>query len=316
MNKTKIVVLILISAILAGCRGCGKTPTRKDRMRHDVTTRGIIYVAADESYKYILEEEKFMFEYIYPKSEINILYSDEKTAFERALADSVRLVVASTADNNVMDEYLIKNKIKKRITCVGHDAIVVISNKKNKVKKLGVKHLSAIITGKITRWKQINDSLPNETIRIFYDSPRSGIARYMVQRFLNGKGAITGKGADSTMQLVQWVHDDEHALGLIGFNFVSDYHDPRTRTMSERVNVLAMSHSRDTNLFCLPSQSSVGDSSYPLTRKILIINKEAKTGLGTGFVSFIAGPKGQRIMLKAGIVPQWIPGRNIEIVKE
>lgn len=316
MNKSTFYIVSMVAIVLAGCKGCGKEPTRKDRMENDVTTRGIIYVAADESYKYILEEQKFMFEYYYEKSEINFLYSDEKTAFERALADSVRLVVASTADNNIMDQFLRDRNIKKRVTCVGHDAVVAVTNKKGPVKKLRISDLIKIVSGKITRWKQVSDTLPDKTIQVYYDSPRSGMARYMAEKFFNGSGKLVGKAADSTFQLVEWIEKDEFSLGLIGFNYVSDYHDPRTYQLGGRVNVLALSESRDTNRFCLPSQSTIGDSTYPMTRKMLIINKEGKTGLGTGFVSFVAGPKGQRIMLKAGIVPNWIPGRNIEIVKE
>jgi phosphate transport system substrate-binding protein len=308
MSFTAILVSLL------GCRGCSKNTDRKYRMENDLATRGIIYVAADESYKYILDEEKQVFEYIYPSAEIHIIYSDEKTAFENAIADSVRLVVASTADNNLMDSYLQKRNIKKRVLAVGRDAVVVITNKNNRVKKLQLRHLIAIVSGKITNWKQVADSLPDKPIHVMYDSERSGLARYMAQNYLGGSGTLTGKAADSTFQLIQQVESDEGAIGLIGFNFISDYHDKRTYELANRVKVLQMSELRDTIKYCFPSQTTVADSTYPLIRRMMIINKEGKMGLGTGFVSFIAGPKGQRIMLKAGIVPQWIPTREIEIV--
>jgi phosphate transport system substrate-binding protein len=44
---------------------------------------------------------------------------------------------------------------------------------------------------------------------------------------------------------------------------------------------------------------------------MLAVSKEARTGLGTGFVSFIAGEKGQRMVLKSGMVPINTPVRII-----
>ena len=53
---------------------------------------------------------------------------------------------------------------------------------------------------------------------------------------------------------------------------------------------------------------------YPLTRSLYVINCEGGTGLGTGFASFIAGERGQRIVLKSGLLPDSIPSREINIV--
>ena len=44
-----------------------------------------------------------------------------------------------------------------------------------------------------------------------------------------------------------------------------------------------------------------------------MINRETFAGLGSGFISFVAGEKGQRIILKSGIVPAAMPIRLIQI---
>jgi phosphate transport system substrate-binding protein len=64
----------------------------------------------------------------------------------------------------------------------------------------------------------------------------------------------------------------------------------------------------------LPSQSSLADGSYPLRRTVNMVLTEGKSGLGTGFVSFVANHKGQRIILKLGVAPITVPPRNVEIV--
>src|SRR5690554_7122005 len=52
-----------------------------------------------------------------------------------------------------------------------------------------------------------------------------------------------------------------------------------------------------------PSQSTIADDTYPLVRTINIVDVQGKTGLGTGFASFAASDKGQRIVLKSGLMP-------------
>jgi phosphate transport system substrate-binding protein len=55
---------------------------------------------------------------------------------------------------------------------------------------------------------------------------------------------------------------------------------------------------------------------YPLTRNLYILNFTGKLGLGMEFAAFIAGDKGQRIILKSGLLPDSIPGREINIVSK
>jgi phosphate transport system substrate-binding protein len=45
-------------------------------------------------------------------------------------------------------------------------------------------------------------------------------------------------------------------------------------------------------------------------------SRESFTGLGSGFVSFVSGEKGQRIILKSGLVPATMPIRIIQVKNE
>ncbi len=55
---------------------------------------------------------------------------------------------------------------------------------------------------------------------------------------------------------------------------------------------------------------------YPLYREVYIISKEAYTGLGTGFTAFVASERGQRIVLKLGLVPATMPVRLVELIND
>ena len=70
--------------------------------------------------------------------------------------------------------------------------------------------------------------------------------------------------------------------------------------------------SRDS-AFYQPYQAYIAQKLYPLTRNVIIISREARSGLGSGFLTYVASDKGQRVVLKAGLVPATMPVRIVEI---
>lgn len=44
-----------------------------------------------------------------------------------------------------------------------------------------------------------------------------------------------------------------------------------------------------------------------------MISRQTRAGLGMGFVSFVAGDKGQLMILKAGLIPAIAPVRLVEV---
>ncbi|MEA4950496.1 MAG: phosphate ABC transporter substrate-binding protein, partial [Petrimonas sp.] len=55
---------------------------------------------------------------------------------------------------------------------------------------------------------------------------------------------------------------------------------------------------------------------YPLIRDIYIIITDASGGLPSGFFNFIAGDRGQRIILKSGLLPANRPIRLVHITED
>ena len=85
--------------------------------------------------------------------------------------------------------------------------------------------------------------------------------------------------------------------------------------IARRLKLLPVARTVETKAV-LPSQGTIADESYPLRRRMNMILIEGKSGLGTGFVSFVANHKGQRIILKLGVAPITVPSRNIQMVPE
>ncbi len=98
-------------------------------------------------------------------------------------------------------------------------------------------------------------------------------------------------------------------IGVVGLDWLSQP-QPDMREYIEKINVLSVKGITN-NDFVSPTQNNIAEGKYPLARDLYIINCQGFSGLGMGFASFIAGEKGQRIVLKSGLLPVRMPGRNI-----
>ena len=52
-----------------------------------------------------------------------------------------------------------------------------------------------------------------------------------------------------------------------------------------------------------PYQAYLAMGLYPFTRNVYIISTDPKTGLPSGFTKFVSTDRGQKIILKSGMVP-------------
>ncbi|MFN3316619.1 MAG: phosphate ABC transporter substrate-binding protein, PhoT family, partial [Raineya sp.] len=66
----------------------------------------------------------------------------------------------------------------------------------------------------------------------------------------------------------------------------------------------------------LPSQSAFAKNIYPLRRECYVLVKGGRIGLAHAWATFISQEIGQRIILKAGLLPAKIPPREIEMISE
>jgi phosphate transport system substrate-binding protein len=97
-------------------------------------------------------------------------------------------------------------------------------------------------------------------------------------------------------------------------NWISDSQDSVSEKFLKSVRVVEVGSS--TSEYCKPFQGYIAEGSYPFCRDLYMISRETFSGLGTGFVSFVAGDQGQRIILKSGLVPATMPIRLIEVKKD
>jgi len=304
--KSLLSLSIVTVLFVTGCRDRDKKGNILDN-----TTSGSITITVDESLKPLIQAEIEAFEGTYREAHIKAIYTSESDAINIMLQDSARLAIVTRRLTPIEQAELDKVKIPGRQMNVAKDGIALILHNENVDRELELNQLRGIMEGKISRWNQINSSSPADAIEVVFDHPNSGILRYLQDTLTNITTIPPNVFAvNNNEAVIDYVSKKKNAVGLIGVSWVSDAEDSTANGFLKTVHVAAVSS--DSGFF-QPYQAYIAQNSYPLIRNVVVISREPRSGLGTGFLTYLASDKGQRVVLKAGLVPVTMPVRIVEI---
>lgn len=305
-----IPALIILTILIASCRNpMGVQPL------DEAPTRGNIRISVDESFQLLYDTQLYTFESLYTDAKIAASYKPEVEVLDDFMKDSVRTIVLTRDLNKEEKEYLLTKSFVARTTKVAHDALALIINPDNPDTIIMEKQFADILRGKITNWNDLSPNSAKKPINVVFDNNKSGNVRYFREKFeITGNFPSNCFAVNSNEEVINYVKNNPSALGIISVNWVSDQQDSISERFLESVRIMEVG--TDPKNYCKPYQGYIAERSYPFCRDVYMISRETFSGLGTGFVSFVAGDQGQRIILKSGLVPATMPVRLIEIRKD
>ncbi|GAA4426327.1 substrate-binding domain-containing protein [Pontibacter saemangeumensis] len=278
-------------------------------------TSGSTNISIDESFQPIMESVVDTFEGIYDRADIEAAYKSEGEVIKDFLNDSTRVVVLSRELTPEEAAVFEKKKMIPRTTKIAIDAVALITNPNNPDTLLTMEEVRSVFNGKTTSWKALEESSGLGDITIVFDNNNSSTARYVRDSLTTNQTLPKNTfAAKSHQALIDYVAQNENAIGVIGVNWISDLDDSTAINFLNKINVLGISEESNpvtTESFYQPYQAYIAQGVYPLRRFLYVISTEGRAGLGTGFASFLGGDQGQRIILKSGLVPATMPVRII-----
>ena len=304
------VVVVLASIMLfTSCINRGVKPL------NETPTRGDITISVDESFQPLLETEIFTFTHLYTNAYITPQYKPEYEVIEDFMNDSVKVMVTSKKLTDYQTQYLRESLIVARTITFAYDALALVTHRENLDTLINYDTVRDIFLGKVTNWKQINPKSNLGEIQVIFDNNGSGNIRYFKERFeLTGALPSNFYAMKTNPDVIDFVSRNKNAIGIVSVNWISDSKDSLSLSFLKKINVLAVSNQfLDSRTLYRPYQASIYDKSYPFTREIYLISRETFSGLGTGFIQWATAEQGQRIALKAGLVPANMPMRLVEI---
>ena len=289
---------------------------RRKITRTDTETSGVAVIAADECFAPIIKEELDVFTGLNPEAEVNPIYSGEREGLELLLADSIRLLITARELTENERKIITDRKLIVRSQKLARDGIALIVNKNNPDSMINTATLKMIMTGGIANWNEIRSggNMKLGEIKVVFDHPNSSTLRYISEVIATGETLSPNlRALESNPDVIKYVAETPNALGVIGVNWISNPNDSTKLSFDETIRVMAVGTEdkfNDDNTY-KPYPAYLNNDNYPLTRDVFIILTDLRGTLPAGVVKFMAGNAGQRIILKAGLVPATRPTREI-----
>jgi phosphate transport system substrate-binding protein len=300
-NKLRFIFYVpVLFIVLQACNH--KT---KSNIQHDTVVSGTINVAVDESFQPIVDEEAYVFGQLYANAKPHFIYKPENDVLRLLLNDSARVAILSRDLTKNEVRILTNRTLPPEVNRFAVDAVALIVNKASNDTLMTVNEIKQMLNG---------ESKPGTNI--VFDNPNSSLVRYL--KAFSGNKDFKQKNIyalKTNKEVIKYVSEHPQSIGITGFSWLndpdSDYADAVKNI--KIVSVKDENSKTDAVHYFAPSQTTLDLKQYPLTRELYIINCTGKMGLGTGFASFILSERGQRIILKSGLLPEFIPGREIHI---
>ena len=300
--KHKSILYFLVSSfiLLVSCQ--------QNKTEVQSYTSGKEKILVDESFAPIVEDQAFVFESTYDNAKLNLLMKSENELINLFLEDSAQVAILSRLLTPGERKHFENKKIEIRINRFAVDGIALITHKSSKDSTVTVADIIKVLKGESSR-----------IVSLVFDNANSSTVRYFkelasVQK-LPAKGVYALK---SNTDVIKYVYDNPGTIGVVGVNWMVQ---PPVELEKEvdALKILGVKNLEGkpgSDGFYKPDQNDIALELYPLIRSLYIINCEGGAGLGTGFASFIAGERGQRIVLKSGLLPDSIPSREINIINK
>ena len=297
MNMKKIAAFIVLMLSFVTVISCDKTK-EEDKETKETYSSGKVSVLVEESVVPIFEDIVTVFKSVYTEAEIEIIPATENKILKMIYEDSTRLAVLPKKFDEKEVNYF-KGKVAPIETPFAKDAIIFIANKTAADSLIKYEDVVAFIK------EQKKDK---EKVFVF-----DNINSSLVRQFRNDAG-VTDMSTNvyffpTTAEVIAYVAKNKNAVGVVGINWLMQP-DKNIDALKKDIKTLSVFNKKENKYF-KASQSTIADGTYPLVREIYILDLQGKMGLGRGIASFAAGDKGQRIVLKSGLLPVTLPPREV-----
>lgn len=311
MTRKYLVLGIFVLIVLAACT------ERKDKQGHvlDTPTTGSIKIMADEGYKPIIETTIDVFDSIYRLAKITPIYTSEGAAVNALIRDSIQVIIITRKLTEEELKFFKQRGFVPPTTPIAHDAVAFVVNPANSDTVFTIEQMRNIVTGNITKWKEINPKSDLNDILLVFDNALSGTVSYVKDSIAMGAALTTKASAlQANEEVINYVRKNKNAIGIIAANWISDTDDKGVQKFRAEIKIADIAKAPGKTGYG-PYQAYLATGDYPFKRTVYIINAQARKGLGLGFASFLAGDSGQRIVLKDGLLPAQAPTRLIKATR-
>lgn len=281
----RVITLILTALTLLGCQQREATPSGAADARSDkpVTIKG--------SDTMVILGQRFAEEYMKrnPGTVVQVNGGGSGTGIAALINGTVDLAQSSRPIKEDEKANVETNRNAGLVeTPVALDALSVFVHGNNTVRELTIDQLSQIYTGRVTNWRQVGGS--NSPIVLYGRESSSGTYDYFKEHVLNKADfAPAVQTLAGTAAIINAVGNDANGIGYGGIAYATG------------VRLLGIKSGQGNAV--QPSEATVTDGSYPLSRRLFFYSLSNSPERVIRFVEWATSPEGQSVVENVGYFP-------------
>jgi phosphate transport system substrate-binding protein len=276
--------------------------------KESTPTMGDIRIACDVQLKEIMVQEEDIFERNYKYAKLDLVYKNESTILKMLREDSIHTaVLCRSLSKEEWNDFISNNKVHPRVYPFAKGALALLCNKDAADTGMLYEDFLNLCQGNPLQKSSFNT--------VVIEDVGSGIAQFLLQKMNAAPFSKSVYTLENKEAIFNYLKQNKQAIAVLDW---SEFSDSDNSTVQARLNsykVLGISRPKDSLQlgYLHPDQYLLQDDKYPLTRTYYFISTSGKSDLGLGFASFVTGEIGQRILLKAGLLPLYQTERWIEL---
>ena len=238
------------------------------------------------------------FKKIYPNVSIEIEGKGSSTAPPALIAGTAQLgPMSRKMKAEEVDQFEKKYGYKPRIVGVAIDALAVYVNKDNPIKSLTLQQVDSIFSAtrkrggqNFTTWGQLGltGEWANKPISLYGRNSASGTYGFFKEHVLKNQDFASSTATlPGTAAIVNAVLKDPNGIGYGGYGY------------SKGIHVVGVS-ATDGGAAITPSEQSVRNGTYPISRFLYIYLRNRPTGELKSYIDWILSEEGQQIVKQVG----------------
>lgn len=301
MNRIAQISIILCSFLFFTSCDNDKKKTAKDISFID---KGTLRVVCDTSFASVMQQQAEIFEHLFDSAKIDWQFVTSSQVEDTLLFGTAHVVVVGKEINPTLDSLLAKkNKSYARQHIIAWDAISLIVHPQSAVRdsSLSVDNVRFILS--------TNNNGPY--IPVFSLGNQKMLAPFVSEEAFSSKA----EQLPDESAVIDYVSKTPSAIGFIPYNLGSDSESEQREDVLRKVKILSLrvTDSLSAVLYPSASQEDIALQTYPLIRPVNIVLTHTRDRLAVGFVQFLFQHQASRIFLKKGMVPRYLPEREVAI---
>lgn len=299
MKKPGICSLILSLILLISCDGSDNP------LAYDDTTnsRGKATIYVEKNLQPYLETTIMSFEGFRPEAHITAKYEREIDVINTFIDRKTDAIIISRDFTKKEREEFLADQVAFRTNKILVGSIALLTPK------------TEDSTYTETEFLRLLTSTNEKDPKILFDDVQSANFEYFLDRIAPKQFGPNVKCLKGNQEVIDYIKNNKHCIGVIGFNWISDIDDPKVLERCKNLNIVSVSKG-STDHFVPPFTYYVYEKEYPFIHFWYIHNKGSKSDLEAGFVNYLISEKGQLIAKKSGLQSYYKMTREFNFVVE